>query len=99
MNRHYDALETRDPALREREQLARLAQQVVFAKSRAPAYAERLAGVDAADVRTRVALAALPVTRKSELLALQLQQPPFGGFAAVGWGGALRVFASPGPIY
>jgi len=39
------------------------------------------------------------VTRKSELVALQQQAPPFGGFAAVGWGGALRVFASPGPIY
>lgn len=99
MNRHYDALETRDPVLREREQLARLAQQVAFAKSRSSAYAERLAGVDAQDVRTRAALAALPVTRKSELVALQPARPPFGGFAAVGWGGALRVFASPGPIY
>ena len=99
MNRYYDALETRDPALREREQLARLAQQVAFAKSRSSAYAERLDSVDAAQVRTRAALAALPVTRKSELVALQPQRPPFGGFAAVGWGGALRVFASPGPIY
>src|SRR5207253_1124739 len=53
MNRHYDALETRDPALREREQMARLAQQVAFAKSRTPAYAERFAAVDAAEVRTR----------------------------------------------
>jgi len=99
MNRHYDALETRDPALREREDLARLPQQVAFAKSRAPAYAERLAGVDPAEVRTRAALAALPVTRKSDLVALDAERPPFGGFAAVGWGGALRVFASPGPIY
>jgi phenylacetate-CoA ligase len=99
MTRYYDALETRDPALREREQLARLSQQVAHAKSRAPALAARLAGIDAGAVRTRDALAALPVTRKTELSALQQATPPFGGLAAVGWGGALRVFASPGPIY
>jgi phenylacetate-CoA ligase len=50
-------------------------------------------------VSTREALARLPVTRKSELLDLQKASRPFGGFAATRWGAALRVFASPGPIY
>jgi phenylacetate-CoA ligase len=59
-----------------------------------------LADVDPATITTREALAALPVTRKSELLELQKGARPFGGFAAVGWGpGCARVFASPGPIY
>ena len=96
---HFDALETRDPALRERDQLARLPRQLAHAKAHAPAFARLLAGVDAAAVTTRAALAALPVTRKSELLELQQHARPFGGLAATRWGLARRVFASPGPIF
>jgi len=100
---HFDALETRDPELRERAQFAALARQVAHAQSAAPAFAKILAGVDAVAVTSRAALARLPVTRKSELLEIQKQSRPFGGFAAIGWGGAVptarRVFASPGPIY
>jgi phenylacetate-CoA ligase len=100
---HFDALETRDPELRERAQFAALPRQVAHAQSTAPAFAKILAGVDASAVTSRAALARLPVTRKSELLEIQKQQRPFGGFAATGWGRAAptvrRVFASPGPIY
>jgi phenylacetate-CoA ligase len=96
---HFDTLETRDPELREREQLARLARQIAHAKAKAPAFARMLAAVDPAAVATRAALAQLPVTRKSELAALQEANRPFGGFAATRWGDARRVFASPGPIY
>jgi phenylacetate-CoA ligase len=100
---HFDALETRDPELRERAQFAGLPRQVAHAQATAPAFATILAGVDAAAVTSRAALARLPVTRKSELLEIQKQRRPFGGFAATGWGGATsaarRVFASPGPIY
>jgi len=108
---HFDALETRDPELRERAQLAALPVQVAHAQSAAPAFAKILAGVDANAVASRAALARLPVTRKSELLEIQKQNRPFGGFAAVasdeggrgGGSGAAstmrRVFASPGPIY
>jgi phenylacetate-CoA ligase len=99
MTDHYDALETRDPELRERELLARLPRQIAHAKAGAPAYAKMLHGVDAAAVTTRAALARLPVTRKSELLEQQKAARPFGGFAATRWGESLRVFASPGPIY
>ncbi|MCC6378966.1 MAG: phenylacetate--CoA ligase family protein [Burkholderiales bacterium] len=103
MTLHYDALETRDPEARERAIFERLPRQVAHAMAHAPAFAARLAGVDAAAVTTRAALAAVPVTRKSELVELQKAARPFGGFAATGWGhgraGAKRVFASPGPIY
>ncbi len=99
MSDAFDALETREPAAREREQMARLPEQIAHAKARAPAFALRLAGVEPADVRSREALAALPVTRKSELAALQRDARPFGGFATVPFGVAMRVFASPGPIY
>jgi phenylacetate-CoA ligase len=104
----YDALETRAPALREASQLAALPAQVAHAASRTPAFAEILAGVDAASITSRAALASLPVTRKGALLerqnALRVRDA-FGGFSAIGWAGqpavrgARRVFQSPGPIY
>lgn len=100
---HYDALETRDPELREREQIGQLARQIRHAKASAPAFARLLAAVDPAAVTTRAALAQVPVTRKSDLLEIQKAARPFGGFAATHWGqgieGPARVFASPGPIY
>jgi len=96
---HFDALETRDPELRERAQFAGLPRQVAHAQSAAPAFAKILAGIDAAAVTSRAALARLPVTRKSELLEIQKHSRPFGGFAATDWAGMRRVFASPGPIY
>ena len=99
MSEHFDRLETRDPEQREHEQLAALRRQVAHAKSRAPAFAKILEGVDAEELTTRAALARLPVTRKSDLVELQKASQPFGGFAAVRWGEAARVFASPGPIY
>lgn len=99
MAEHYDELETRDPELREREQLGRLPLQIAHAKAKAPAFARILAEVDPAEITSREALARLPVTRKSELIPLQKAAPPFGGLAASGWGDARRVFASPGPIF
>jgi phenylacetate-CoA ligase len=99
MAAHFDTLETRDPERREREQQAQLPRQIAHAKARAPAFARILAGVDAAAITTRAALARIPVTRKSELLDLQQADRPFGGLAATRWGDAMRVFASPGPIY
>ena len=65
MTQFFDALETRDPEQREREQLARLPQQIAHARSRAPAYARLLAEVDPRAVTSRDALAALPVANKA----------------------------------
>jgi phenylacetate-CoA ligase len=101
----YDALETRAPQDRERMLMAALATQVAHAKQHAPAFAESLRDVDASRVTNRAALAELPVTRKHELQARQRAErgeDVFGGYSTIGWGGrrgAVRVFASPGPIY
>jgi phenylacetate-CoA ligase len=108
MNEYYDALETRDPAAREAALLRALPGHVAQAQRATGAYAELLAGVDAAAVTSRAALARLPVIRKHELFERQKAlraQDPFGQFSAIGWrglraaGGARRVFQSPGPIY
>jgi phenylacetate-CoA ligase len=106
MSGFYDALETRDPAAREAALMAALPAQVRAAQG-TPAFAELLRGVDAGAISSRAALAALPVTRKHELLErqkAQRAQDPFGGFSAIGWQAlglrpARRVFQSPGPIY
>ncbi|HEY1093041.1 MAG TPA: AMP-binding protein [Burkholderiaceae bacterium] len=92
--------------------LVALPYQIEQARQRTPAFAEILAAVSAASVCTFEALATLPVTRKSELMARQLARraaadghDPFGGFSAIGWNGCLRnsgarrVFQSPGGIY
>src|SRR5438094_152638 len=99
MSSHFDKLETRDPAERERAELAALPRQIAHAKAHTAAYARLFADVDLFTVCTRAALAQLPVTRKSELSALQEADPPFGGFATVRPGTATRLFASPGPVY
>ena len=95
----YDDLETRDPAARERALFAALPAQIAHAKANAPHFAALFADVDADAVTGRAALARLPVTRKSALIAQQKADPPFGGLAALGVGDAARVFSSPGPIF
>ena len=96
---HYDALETRDPAERERILLERLPRQLAYARDRTTYYAQMLNGLDLGAVTTREALAKLPVTRKSDLNALQSRVPPFGGLNATPASGVARIFMSPGPIY
>jgi phenylacetate-CoA ligase len=106
MNAYYDALETRNAEQREAALMAALAAQIAHAKAHASAFSASLRGVDAAQITSRAALAHLPVIRKHELLERQRASDApdvFGGFSALGWGTskqrALRVFASPGPIY
>lgn len=96
---HYDALETRDPEAREKDLFGRLPGLVAHAQANAPFFARRLAAIDARAVTSRTALAALPVTRKSELIEEQRNNPPFGGLAAIAPGKLARIFMSPGPIY
>jgi phenylacetate-CoA ligase len=98
MTEHYDALETSSPDEREADLFARLP-RVIAAAVEAPAYAERLAGIDPAAITDRKALASLPILRKAELPALHKAAPPFGGFAPAPLGSFGRLFTSPGPIF
>jgi phenylacetate-CoA ligase len=98
MSDYFDALETRDPELREREHLGQLPEHIARAVT-APGWAKHLAGVDAASVTSRAALAKLPLLRKSDLIALQKDHPPFGGFNVTPSGSLRRLLMSPGPIF
>ena len=95
---YYDILETRDPEAREAELFAALGDHLRSA-IRAPSIARLLDGVDPDAVTDRDALAALPVIRKSELMALQADSPPFGGLVPGAVEDYANVFASPGPIF
>ena len=95
---HYDALETRDPAVRAREQAAALPGIVARAMT-APGWAKHLKGIDPKSVNSRAALAKLPVLRKADVAALQKENPPFGGLNVTAPGNARRLLMSPGPIF
>ena len=98
MSQFYDALETRDPAAREKDLFSRLPSALARAMS-APGWAEHLKGVDPKTVTSRAALAKLPVLRKADLPALQKAMPPFGGLALTPPGKLKRLLMSPGPIF
>jgi phenylacetate-coenzyme A ligase PaaK-like adenylate-forming protein len=98
MGDHYDALETRDPNDRENGLFGRLPDLIAGALS-APGWARHLAGVQAKTVTSRAALAKLPVLRKADLVTLQKDNPPFGGFNVTAPGRVKRLLMSPGPIF
>jgi phenylacetate-CoA ligase len=82
MSAFFDELETRSGDAREAAQLVALNAQ--------------LAKYGAEPLTDMGGLATLPVMRKSDLVALQAAQPPFGGWPV---SNIAHVFQSPGPIY
>lgn len=98
MSNYFDELETRSPQERERDLMARLPQLVAHAQT-APGWGRILQGVTAGDIDSRAALAQLPVTRKSDLKALQQADAPFGGLTTTAPRRLARIAMSPGPIF
>jgi phenylacetate-CoA ligase len=98
LEKHYDALETRDPVLREREQFAALPNLIARAMT-ASGWAKHLIGIDPKSITSRAALAKVPLLRKSDVVALQKEDPPFGGLNVTAPGKVKRLLMSPGPIF
>jgi len=96
---YFDSLETRAPDVRDAAQMEALVRQVAHAQANAPYFAELLCDVDPRTLTSRDALAALPVTRKSDLTARQKAAPPLGGLNGTPFAGLRHVFQSPGPIH
>ena len=95
----FDDLEIRSQKARAVDLAKALPRQIAHARENAPYFSGLLAEVDPRAVTNRRALAALPVTRKSDLMALQKKVPPLGGLTAEEPGQLARLFQSPGPIY
>ena len=79
----------------------RLAAAVAHAYDHAPAFRALMdgAGLRPADIRGVADLPRIPVTSKDDLIRMQQENPPFGGWLAVPLGSLQRVYLSPGPIY
>ena len=99
MSEHYDGLETRSPEAREGALMAALPAHIAHAKAHAPGFARILKEFEPNDIKSRKSLARLPVTRKSDLSALQREIPPLGGLNATPVEKLGKLFVSPGPIY
>lgn len=96
-----DALTKMPPEERQKYLDARLRELVAYAYEKAPAVKERFdrAGVKPEEIRGAKDLERIPVLRKDELIQLQKDNPPFGGYLAVPLETLARVYQSPGPIY
>ncbi|PWV97227.1 phenylacetate-CoA ligase [Hoeflea marina] len=99
MTGHFDALETRDTAARETDAFTALSSLLRTALPRLPALAAWLGHPDPDALSDRAALARLPVLRKPDLMAMQAENPPFGGLADPDALAGNRVFLSPGPVW
>jgi phenylacetate-CoA ligase len=97
--KYYDRLETRSPRTREKGLMAALPGLIAHAKRRAPGFARILKEVAPGEIDSRKALAKLPITRKSDLGALQKDLPPLGGLNATPVEKLAKLFVSPGPVY
>ena len=78
-----------------------IAQAYAAAANKAPGLKSRFAaaGFDPAAVTSVTDLSRLPVMKKEELLKIQRENPPFGGFLASDLKDIGRIYVSPGPIF
>ncbi|HCO89954.1 MAG TPA: AMP-binding protein [Alphaproteobacteria bacterium] len=78
-----------------------IAQAYAAAAKKAPGLKSRFtaAGFDPAAVTSVADLSRLPVMKKEELLKIQRENPPFGGFLASDLKDVGRIYVSPGPIF
>jgi len=95
---YYDRLETRSRKAREAALMTALPKLIAHAKRRAPGFSKILSNIKPEKTKSREALATLPVTRKSDLAALQKRHPPLGGLNATPVEKLAKLFVSPGPI-
>lgn len=79
----------------------KLAGIVFHAYRYAPAFKAKLdrAGVKPSEIKTVKDLDKIPITSQSEMISLQKENPPFGGFLTVPIEKLERIFVSPGPLY
>ena len=99
MSDYFDRYETRPPKARESAFFRDLRAVLKISRARASALRQQLKGVDIDAIKSRSELAKIPVVRKSDLKAMQGDNPPFGGLAAVRAMQLKRILVSPGPIF
>ena len=94
----FDKLETRSADERAGD-LARALPRLIARAKTASGIAPLLKNVVPSAISSVADLAHLPVIRKSELVAAQADNAPFGGFTTIGAHEFDHIHQSPGPIY
>ncbi len=98
---YFDDLETMSLSARAEYQSRKLAETIENAYRYAPAVRETFdrTGISPGQIRSVKDLERVPVLRKTDLISLQKQHPPYGGISTIPPEEVERVFLSPGPIY
>jgi phenylacetate-CoA ligase len=98
---HDDSLEKMPTPKREQRMGEKLQRLIIYAYTKAEGFKRRMdkAGLKPDDIKTTADLQKLPVLRKDDLIQLQQQDPPFGGYLAIPLSEVDHVYQSPGPIY
>ena len=99
MSIFYDSLEIRSSQERTAQQFSALSDMIAQVLSQSHYYGELLADFTDLKEIDAATLARMPLTRKSDLQALQQEKPPFGRLTELSPPTLTRLFASPGPIY
>jgi phenylacetate-CoA ligase len=101
MEQHYDKLESMTTTERQAYLDVRLVKAVARTYRGAPAARAMMqsAGLKPSDIRTSADLEKLPITRKTDLIEQQKQDPPYGGYYIGNLNEIERIFVSPGPVY
>ena len=96
---YFDRLETRSAQSRVNAHMKELRGLLAIARNKAPALRRQLKDVDVSALKLPADIARVPVLRKSDLAAMQRENPPFGGLIATRPGMLRHCLVSPGPIF
>ncbi|HIE20402.1 MAG TPA: phenylacetate--CoA ligase family protein, partial [Rhodospirillales bacterium] len=96
---YYDELEIRDPEEREILLFEALGHHLRATREDSPYFDKLFRDIGPEDVKSRADLAGLPITRKSDLSALQKKDPPLAGMTNIAPSNFIRLYQSPGPTY
>lgn len=99
MAEFFDRLETRSQDERDADIAKTLPELIAHARKSSPYYRHSLKDISPADITDKTALAALPVLRKADLVAVPGQPPAFRDFISMPPAKIDHIFQSPGPIF
>lgn len=98
---HDSSLELLPPEERDKKMSIKLQRLISYAYGNAPGFKLRMdeAGIKPGGIKSLADLQKIPVLRKDDLIRLQKEMPPFGGYLAVPLSEIDHIYQSPGPIY
>ncbi len=98
---HDSSLERLPAHERDRKMSLKLQILIAYAYEKAQGFKLRMdrAGIKPGDIKSIADLQKIPVLRKDDLIRLQKEMPPFGGYLAVPLSEIDHIYQSPGPIY